>query len=255
MKQLIKYLLRRCGFEIVRSKRFGAIPWQDISAMFEGLPLKTVFDVGANTGQTSLEFLHRFPSASIHSFEPYLAAFDKLHQATSGYSRIKPIQSALGESAGQQVLYVNSESATNSLLPNAIEADRYQPKGSADPKGTASIAITTVDDYCKQESIPHIDLLKMDTQGYELKVLQGADHMLASGNISAIYSEVLFAPLYRNQAYFHDIYGHLYARGFRLVNLYGIVLNRQKFASWCDALFVHPEVLRYNLANLRDRRG
>jgi FkbM family methyltransferase len=255
MKRLVKYLLRQRGLDVVHTNRFGASPWQDVNTMFQGLPLKTVFDVGANIGQTSVEFLHYFPAACIHSFEPFAAAFEKLRQAAAGCARIKPVQSALGEAVGQRVLYVNAESATNSLLPNAPEADCFQPQGFADARGTASIAISTVDAYCEREKILFIDLLKMDTQGYELKVLQGAERMVAGGNVAAIFSEVLFAPIYEGQTYFHDIYEHLWARGFRLVSLYGVQLNNQKFTSWCDALFVHPEVLRCNVVERHSERG
>lgn len=254
MKRLIRYLLRRRGFEIVRTKRFGANPWQDVNTLFEGLPLKVVFDVGANTGQTSVEFQHRFTAATIHSFEPFPAAFEKLSRATAGCARIKPVQSALGEATGQSVLYLNAESATNSLLPNAPEADCYQPKGFAEARGTTQINISTLDAYCQQESIPFIELLKMDTQGYELNVLKGGERMLAGGNVAAIFSEVLFAPIYEGQTCFHDLYAHLWSRGFRLVSLYGVALNHQKFSSWCDALFVHPEVLQRNLASQRSER-
>jgi FkbM family methyltransferase len=249
MKRLVKYLLRRLGFEIVRNKRFGANPWQDINTIFQGLPLQTVFDVGANKGQTSMEFLHHFPAAAIHSFEPFPDAYDKLRQASAGCARIKPVPTALGEAVGQRVLYLNAESATNSLLPNASDADCFMPKGFADARGTAPVAMLTVDAYCEQESLMFIDLIKVDTQGYDLKVLQGAERMVAGGYVAAIYTEVLFAPMYEGQTYFHDIYGHLWARGFRLVSLYGVALNSQKFTSWCDALFLHPEILRSSLAN------
>ena len=252
MKRLIRTLLRLGGYQLVRTSRFGAKPWQDVNTAFAGHPLRTVFDVGANTGQTSVEFLHCFPHATIHSFEPFRDAFDKLTQAAAGQVRIKPVQSALGEAVGERVLYMNAESATNSLLPNAPEADHFQPKGFATAKGTTTIAISTVDAYCAQQSIDCIDLLKMDTQGYELKVLQGAERMLTGGKVAAVFSEVLFAPIYQNQTYFHDVYNHLWALGFRLVNLYGVEMNPQKYSSWCDALFVHPEVLRLNLAGRRN---
>ena len=85
-----------------------------------------------------------------------------------------------------------------------------------------------------------IDLLKMDTQGYELHVLAGAEQTIRANNIAVVYSEVLFVPLYKGQAYFPEVYEHLVSRGFGLVNFYDTHYNDDGYLSWCDALFVHP---------------
>lgn len=249
MKEIIRKVLRSRGYEVGRWDRFGVRPLHDIQGLFGGRSLEVIFDVGANEGQTAVQFARAFPNAVIHSFEPFSVAFEKLREASVRYPRIKPIQQALGEAVAERILHVNSHSATNSLLPNAPEYDRYQPKGWADERATTPIAVSTVDAYCRQKSILFVDLLKMDTQGYELKVLQGAENMISSGKVATIFSEVLFASIYDGQAYFHDIYEHLWARGFRLVNLYGVGVNDQKFVSWCDAVFVHPEVLARRCSN------
>jgi len=59
---------------------------------------------------------------------------------------------------------------------------------------------------------------------------------------------MLFVPLYESQVNFEVVYMHLYARGFRLVDLYDCCRNDEGYLSWCDALFVNPAVLKKHLA-------
>jgi FkbM family methyltransferase len=254
MKKLVKTLLKSRGMEIMHTRRFGADPWHDVNAIFHGVSPRTIFDVGANRGQTSLEFLVRFPHACIHSFEPFQDSFDQLKVAMGGNPRNHCVAYALGDEEGRMELHLNSQSATNSLLPNAPEAETYQPEGFINVMGTAKIQVSTVTRYCEKEEIEFIDVLKTDTQGYDLKVLKGAGRMIDEGKIAAVFCEVLFAPIYEGQAYFHDIYGHLWDRGFRLVNLYGVEPNSERFSSWCDALFIHPDVLGKRVADLTLQR-
>ena len=99
------------------------------------------------------------------------------------------------------------------------------------------MAITTLDDFCRERSIPHLDFLKIDSQGYDLRILQGAREHLAGRRISFIVVEMLFAPLYSGQAYFHEIYGFLTGFGYQLVGLYAIQRSPAGAILWCDALF------------------
>ena len=100
--------------------------------------------------------------------------------------------------------------------------------------------ITTLNSFCGTNHIDRIDLIKIDTQGYELKVLKGADKIISPTFARAVYVEVLFVELYEAQPYFLDIYKVLSERGFRLVGFYNIFRSVQSphFLLWCDALFV-----------------
>ena len=88
----------------------------------------------------------------------------------------------------------------------------------------------------------------MDVQGYEQRVLQGSERIFSEGKVAAIFTEILFVPLYEDQVYFQNLYADLWRHGFRLVYIYNPVVNELKFLSWCDALFVHPDVMVHRLA-------
>ncbi len=248
IKGLIRKILRSCGYQIGPLNRFGSDPLVDIRKIFGDNPPSVMFDVGANEGQTASEYASAFPNAKIYSFEPFGQAFSKLNEVALHFPGITPVQCALGETIGSKELYLNVSSATNSLLQNAPQSGSFQPKGMAVPIGSTTVPVCTVDEYCKKQGIERIDVLKTDTQGYDLSVLRGADQMIAEQRIGVVFSEMLFTPLYSGQAQFQDLYIHLLNCGFRLVNLHSVCWNEQNYASWCDGLFVHPEAIARRLS-------
>ena len=235
-----KTFLRRAaswfGFDVSRTTAFGKNPFIDIRKLATAGP-RLGFDVGANEGQTACELRRIFPEAKIYCFEPHRPAFRTLQQKLGGDPNICLEQVAFGDRKGEATLYENAESVTNSLLPNAPEAHASQPAAYAIPTGRSTVAITTLDDFCGERAISHLDFLKIDSQGYDLRILQGARRHLAERRISFVVVEMLFAPLYAGQAHFHEIYGFLTGFGYRLVGLYAIQRSPAGAILWCDALF------------------
>jgi FkbM family methyltransferase len=235
-KALLLRVAKSLGCGVSRTTAFGKNPFLDIRKLATAVP-RLGFDVGANEGQTARELRRIFPEAKIYCFEPYEAAFRTLQQELGGDPKICPERIAFGDHKGEGTLYENAKSVTNSLLPNAPEAHLSQPASYAIPTGQSTVAITTLDDFCGERTILHVDVLKIDSQGYDLRILQGARKYLAARRISFIVVEMLFAPLYAGQAHFHEIYGFLTGFGYQLVGLYAIHRSPAGVILWCDALF------------------
>ena len=81
-----------------------------------------------------------------------------------------------------------------------------------------------------------IDLLKIDTQGYEMQILKGASRLLAAGKVRTILLELNFVPLYDGQVWAHEIIGYLHERGLCLVDFYE-KCRLNPYLGWCTALF------------------
>ena len=97
--------------------------------------------------------------------------------------------------------------------------------------------MTTLDDFCSQESVTGIDLLKMDVQGFELFVLKGAQGLLSARKIGCIVLEVSFISLYENQASPQDLINRLAGHQYDLMGFYDFAHSAAKRLMWCEMLF------------------
>ena len=138
-----------------------------------------VFDVGAHTGEWFNLFKKSYNKESIvFCFEPSKESYQKLSQIKSyGFC---PEKLAFGDFSGKVIL--SSENKGDST-------SHVNSNGSNIAKSSELIDEITLDTYCSEHDIQTIDLLKMDVEGYELKVLKGADKMIKSGRIKLIQFE------------------------------------------------------------------
>ena len=226
----------RLGMEV----RQPAARYQPLVALRQlagNQPIQTIFDVGANAGQSAQKFRQHFPTAQLHCFEPDPATFAQLAATLAPDAKSEAHRIALGDQDGTAMLFVNSESATNSFLANAPDPHRSGPHAYIKTVDQTPTPMQTLATFCHEQEITTIDLLKIDTQGYELHVLRGAETLLTPVCIRLIYLEALFYPLYEGQARFHEIQALLHEKGYRLYNFYEPAWSEQHGLLWADALF------------------
>jgi len=125
----------------------------------------TIIDIGANIGAASLFFAKRFPDAVVYAFEPFEKNFSFLKkniEINDLQERVIPVKKAVGDSDGELNLYLNCDNdGCHSLLRT------WNPQGKA-----VEVPVITLDNFIKEKKINKIDLLKIDCEGMELKVLQ-----------------------------------------------------------------------------------
>ena len=162
-----------------------------------------VFDVGANRGDFAKHVRSLCPDAEVRCFEPQPRAFAALEEIATDYSLIAE-NVALSKAKGSMTLYDQKGagfSTTASLNKAAVEAF------SSDIEAF-EVDVTSVDTYCQKHGLTKIDLLKIDTEGYDLNVLKGATTMLSAGNISAVSFEFIPANL-KTHVFFYEILDEL----------------------------------------------
>lgn len=194
----------------------------------------TAFDVGANTGQTIKTLLNVFPKITIHAFEPSPTTFDKL--APLAARNVKLNKCGLGASSGELELQENDISPLSSFLP-------LGRGGWGNITRKVSVPITTVDEYAANNGINRINFLKVDTQGFDLEVLKGADGMLSMGRIDLLLTEITVDALYVGMPSFDEIYRFMADRGYELTGFYD-QKRRGRILGWFDAMFASPELAR-----------
>jgi FkbM family methyltransferase len=136
--------------------------------------------------------------------------------AVAGQERYEPI--ALAASTGEATLYLTADPESASLYPPNEDAIRRHPElWRHEPRGTTTVATTTLDAWAQRTQSEPIDVLKIDVQGAELDVLRGAEAGLPS--VRALELEVEFQQLYVGQPLFGDVDAFLRERGFVLWRL------------------------------------
>jgi FkbM family methyltransferase len=175
----------------------------------------TVLDVGANEGQFIKVARVLFPKASILAFEPNPRLTGALQTLLSarGNGAVLPI--ACGRESATMPLHLTEFSPANSLLQPATQ--RVPDFPSLEAEDTVEVKVERLDDAVRASLLAHAPyLLKIDVQGFEWEVLQGAIGILP--DVTVIICEVNAVALYAEQAGFEQVYGFLYEHNFRLVD-------------------------------------
>lgn len=171
----------------------------------------TVFDVGANVGHWSCSLLEcwevmgREDALCIHAFEPVSATADMLRQRLSdrprraGRAEIAIINKALSDVEGGASIHV----VTPGWGGNAIDA-----APSDEVSYSQEVALTTVAAYCSEVGIHNITLLKIDTEGYDVRVLRGARELFEAMAIDAVQFEYNSRWIW-SRSFLHDVFDFL----------------------------------------------
>jgi FkbM family methyltransferase len=146
---------------------------------------KVVLDVGANAGIYSLAALAANPATTVHAFEPTPDIAERLRTtaALNGLDRLHVHETAVSDVAGHKTLRRfrgcdDSNGGMNFLTDGPAEA------------GDESVATISLDVFCEEHGIGHVDLMKMDIQGHEYTALKGAARLLGEGRIGHLFLEL-----------------------------------------------------------------
>jgi FkbM family methyltransferase len=156
-----------------------------LTRLLQQFPTCAVLDVGANTGQYSELVRELAPQAIIHAFEPHPIAFATLAQLAARIGATAR-SLALGAARGEVELFDYADmpgSQHASLFREVIEHVHRRPSASW------KVPCETLDAVVAEIGLTRIGLLKVDTEGNELSVLQGGRQLITSGSIDVIQFE------------------------------------------------------------------
>lgn len=214
VKSFAKRLFRAFGYEL---REFN--PAISESAQFMKMlsmhKVNLVFDVGANAGQFGRKNLRDAGySDRIVSFEPTIAAWYKLLAESKNdlHWTVAP-RTAIGNFDGEIEIHISDNSQSSSILDmldthsNAVPESRYI--------GSERVPLCRLDSvatgYLSQDSVI---FLKIDTQGYEDRVLYGAKDLMTKA--VGLQLELSLVPLYTDQCLFDELIARLKSVGFEL---------------------------------------
>lgn len=215
-KAVIRYAFQKLGLDIHRY--VPPVPHSPQPSLFDTslrrFEIDLVFDVGANAGQFASEIRHGGYTGQIVSFEPLSEAHGKLLLASDGDAKWDAYpRCALGDHDGEAEINIAGNSWSSSILP-MLESHRSAAPESA-YQGKEIVPVTTLDavagQYLKNSRAP---FLKIDTQGFEWQVLDGARATLP--HVRGVHLELSLVPLYEGQHLWMEMIERLEAEGFVL---------------------------------------
>jgi FkbM family methyltransferase len=182
------------------------------SGAFDHPSPRTILDIGGSHGQFARESFRVFPEATIYSFEPIPECYEELLQLRKEIPKLHPIKIALSEREGEGDFLISrfrDSSSLHRMLPAHLEA-----WPDTEIESTMKVELARLDDIASRLDLKGPIFAKIDVQGHELSVIRGG---LATLSLcQRIMLECNFAPLYKDQPTFNEIYHKMTAIGFLL---------------------------------------
>ena len=211
-----------------------------------------IFDVGAATGQSLHQFKKWWPNCEVHCFEPQPKLFNEMvHEPNNQFKNVRYNEFALGDITkdaqdfyshkvqpmlgGFDRLNVKSKDSVAINKPELVDMEDGEFIDGINQ--IQLVNVITLEEYVKEFNIDEIDILKLDTQGWESKILKGAGSFLS--NIKIVLAELNFYDLYEHQHSFLELEKYLLPQGFKLFDINHISKNPMNGRTdWVDVIYI-----------------
>lgn len=240
IKKTIKKLSRSLGVDLKRYnvQTSEAAKMQRLLA-YNNIDL--VFDVGSNIGQYAKLLRELGYSGRIVSFEPLSSAYSRL-KAVSEKDPLWEIapQAAIGNQEGEIIINIAGNSYSSSALP-MLDAHLESAPESA-YSGSETVKLSRLDTLAKNyiKSETKSIFLKIDVQGLEKQVLEGATAILPL--VKGIKLELSLVPLYEGQVLFQEMIDIVEKLGYELYGIEpGFTAEKTGRMLQMDGIFFKPD--------------
>jgi FkbM family methyltransferase len=208
--------------------------WFDLSPLFVKTDIHNIAYVGAHDGKVTLAMDEAFPKRHFFLIEPVPRTFQKLVERVSSRPGLICLNIAAGAEEEIMDMFVDDFSAASSLM--RYEEIAIQELPFLGKQETVKVQVRPLDDILQDTGAERIDMLVMDVQGYEDKVLQGAVKTLRSCRV--VISELSLQPLYVGSSTFDSVYQALVREGFTLQFLLNPLKGASETILQIDGVFV-----------------
>lgn len=173
---------------------------------------KVCIDIGAHSGEYTQQLLDQ-TNAFVTAFEPVPTTFEMLQDRLSHVpDRVRLERMGVGNVVGEAEIHLNTEKPRQASFSKQVDKVKYVNNATS-----VMSQVTTLDAYCAAHGIDHIDLVKMDTEGFEGEVFEGAARVFREVRPHFIQIEFNWHQLFRN----HTVYG--FSQLLEEYNLYQLV--------------------------------
>lgn len=238
LREKIRGLLRKRGLDIVAFSP-ATHPLARRMYLLKTHHINIVFDIGANTGQYASKLRDLGYAGRIVSFEPLSTAYKDLVKRASGDRLWQTVNMALGNADGSEVINVAENSQSSSMLEMLPAHRGLAPN--CRYIGTESVTVrkldTIIDNYLQSDDQLY---LKIDAQGYERKIIEGAENTLK--RISGIQLETSLVELYKGEMLLVDMIKFMSDRNYQLMSVEpGFIDRRSGQLLQLDCIFFRTQ--------------
>jgi FkbM family methyltransferase len=240
MKKIIQKLVNLFGYKIIKFRSTNATDLDGLTKFLITKSDPVILDVGANKGQSITRYKKLFQNPIIHSFEPNIDEVNILKQKYINDKNLYLNNVAVGDKKGNLEFNINAGSGHSSfknLIPNTTWIKKRSKRLKVDDKNyttkKVNAEIITLDDYVNEKNLTNIDILKIDTQGFEDKVLLGAKSLLKNNRIKLVQLELIFSEIYENPLNIYDVEKTLIPNNYKLfgINKGGSLISQYIYQS------------------------
>ncbi len=200
----------------LRCKYFGNYLLENRVKLLNHFNIQTILDIGANTGQFAYYTREFGYKNKIISFEPQTDAYNILKKFAKNDPDWQTVNSAIGNMDGEIEINISSNSQSSSILDIMPAHLKSAPESFYEKKEDVGIhkLDTVIGDYVDDLEKTY---LKIDTQGYEKNVLDGAKESLEK--IKGLQLELSFVELYKGETLITDMLNLINEMGFTMFSL------------------------------------
>ena len=226
MKNFIKKIINLFGYKIMKVEKIDATDLDGLTKSLITNSEPVIFDVGASNGTSVKRYKKIFDKPIIHCFEPISDDLNVIKDNFSDDQNLFLNNVGVGDESGYLNFNINAKRNTSSfrnLIPNTTWVKRRSKTFNVDDKKFTikeqNTKIITLDNYVTEKKISNIDILKIDTQGFEDKVLLGAKNLLKNNRIKLIQLELIFSEIYEKSLQIYDVEKTLIPNNYRLFGI------------------------------------
>jgi len=257
-KKSVGNLARKLGYEIIPVSRIMPRDLaQHLNSLFRIVNVSCVLDVGANIGQYR-DFLRNQAKYEglIVSFEPVEKAVNVLRKKAKTDSRWLIYHCAVASQSGvNRINVMKADDLSSFLPPDSSATNLFAHCNVIDH--TEDVHVVTLDSALSElrtrQNIGDRFFLKMDTQGYDLEVLRGAEKNLSQ--ISALQTELSCVRLYKGMPGYLEVLEALDMRGFQLSGLFPVTQDTLLRVIEADCVMISRAQVNTAKLNLTWTRG
>jgi FkbM family methyltransferase len=235
MKEFVQSVLKRFGYRLV-SLRSGQ-PAYGLDGFFSlmkrrGFAPQHVIDVGANKGNWTRAAIRFFPEARYSLVEPQDRLKIHVQDLIEGGYRIRWINAGAGDKSGSLPFAVSSRDDSSSFVPGQRQDQSASPQ-------LPLVRVMTLNEIAAESGAPPPDMVKIDAEGFDLKVLAGGSDLLGKTDVFLVEA-MICEPSYENTL--ARVIERMATAGYRLVDITDLNRSPKHGVLWlCEVAFLRND--------------